>query len=90
MTVLVIAEQVEGAFRKVTFEALSAARILGDDIQALVLGSGVEGTAAELSKYGAAKILVADDAALLGQLLVVDVGVFGSLNLAAVVGEDGI
>ena len=64
MTVLVIAEQVEGVFRKVTFEALSAARTLGEDIQALVLGSGVEGAAAGLSKYGATKIWVADDAAL--------------------------
>lgn len=64
MTVLVIAEQVEGVFRKVTFEALTAARMLGDDIQALVLGSGVESAAAELSTYGASKILVADDAAL--------------------------
>ncbi len=64
MMVLVIAEQVDGAFRKVTFEALSAARNLGAEVNAVVLGSGIEGTAAELAKYGAAKILVADDAAL--------------------------
>jgi electron transfer flavoprotein alpha subunit len=64
MTVLVIAEQVEGTLRKVTFEALSAAQQLDGDVQALVLGNGVEGAAAELGKYGAAKIWVADDAAL--------------------------
>ncbi len=64
MTVLVIAEQVDGAFRKVTFEALSVARQLGAEVNAAVLGSGIEGSAAELAKYGAAKILVADDAAL--------------------------
>ena len=64
MTVLVIAEQVDGAFRKVTFEALSAARKLGGDVNAVVLGSGIESAAAELAKYGAKKILVADDAAL--------------------------
>jgi electron transfer flavoprotein alpha subunit len=64
MTVLVIAEQVDGAFRKVTFEALSAARRLDNQVVAAVLGSGIEGAAAELGKYGAAKILVADDAAL--------------------------
>jgi electron transfer flavoprotein alpha subunit len=64
MTVLVIAEQMDGAFRKVTFEALSAARRLDTDVVAVVLGSGIEGAAAELGKYGAAKILVADDAAL--------------------------
>jgi electron transfer flavoprotein alpha subunit len=64
MTVLVIAEQVDGAFRKVTFEALSAARRLDSEVVAAVLGNGIEGAAAELGKYGAAKILVADDAAL--------------------------
>jgi electron transfer flavoprotein alpha subunit len=64
MTVLVIAEQIDGAFRKVTFEALSAARRLDTQVVAVVLGSGIEGAAAELGKYGAAKILVADDTAL--------------------------
>ena len=64
MTVLVIAEQVDGAFRKVTFEALTAARDLGSEVTALVLGDGIEAAAAELGAFGAAKILVADDAAL--------------------------
>jgi electron transfer flavoprotein alpha subunit len=64
MTVLVIAEQVDGEFRKVTFEALSAAVELGGDVAAAVLGSGIEQAAAELSTYGAARILVADDPAL--------------------------
>ena len=64
MTVLVIAEQVDGAFRKVTFEALTAARALGSEVNALVLGDGIEAAAAELGAYGAAKILVADDAVL--------------------------
>jgi len=64
MTVLVVAEQVDGAFRKVTFEALSAARQLGDDVTALVLGNGIQGAAAELGKYGAVKVLVAEDEAL--------------------------
>ncbi len=64
MTVLVIAEQVDGAFRKVTFEALTAARALGGEVNALVLGDGIEAAAADLGAYGAAKILVAEDAAL--------------------------
>jgi electron transfer flavoprotein alpha subunit len=64
MTVLVIAEQVGGVFRKVTFEALSAARRLDNEVVALILGSDIEGAAAELGQYGAAKILVADDPAL--------------------------
>ncbi len=67
-SVLVVAEQVQGAYRKVTFEALSAGRQmaaeLGGDLCAVVLGSGIEGIAAELGQYGAAKIIVADDAAL--------------------------
>ncbi len=64
MTVLVIAEQVDGVFRKVTFEALSAAARLGGDVAAAVLGSGVESAAGELATYGAARIVVADDPAL--------------------------
>lgn len=67
-TILVIAEQAQGVFRKVTFEALSTARDLagqlGGQVLALVLGSGVEGQAAELARYGAARIVVADDPAL--------------------------
>ena len=66
--VLVIAEQVEGVFRKVTFEVLSAGRRLagqlGGSVQAVVLGSGIEGLAAELGKHGAEKVFVADDPAL--------------------------
>lgn len=66
--ILVIAEQVEGQFRKVTFEALSAAQkiseAVGGDICAVVLGQGVADKTAELATYGAARILVADDAAL--------------------------
>jgi electron transfer flavoprotein alpha subunit len=64
MTVLVIAEQVDGVFRKVTFEALSAAAQLGGDIAAAVLGSGIESAAGELATYGAVRTLVADDPAL--------------------------
>ncbi|MEJ2563574.1 MAG: hypothetical protein P8Z42_12940, partial [Anaerolineales bacterium] len=37
---------------------------MDSQVVAVVLGSGIEGAAAELGKYGAAKILVADDAAL--------------------------
>ncbi|KJS29123.1 MAG: electron transfer flavoprotein subunit alpha [Desulfatitalea sp. BRH_c12] len=66
--VLVVAEQIQGVFRKVTFEALSAGLKLaaqtGGELQALVLGSGIDGLAADLKAYGAAKIMVADDAAL--------------------------
>ncbi len=66
--ILVVAEQAQGAFRKVTFEALSAGRQLagamGGAVEAVVMGSGIAGSAAQLAAYGAAKIYVADDGAL--------------------------
>ena len=66
--VLVFAEQVEGSFRKIAYEAVSEGRrladTLGETVTAVVLGSGVSGIAAELGKYGADKILVGDDSAL--------------------------
>ena len=66
--VFVITEQRDGAFRKVSFEAVSEGRRvadgLGADVTAVVVGSAIEGIAAELEKYGPDKILVADDPAL--------------------------
>ena len=67
-SVLVVAEQVDGAFRKVTFEALGAAGQIAAQISAeaivAVLGCGDESVAAELGKYGAAAVILADDPAL--------------------------
>ena len=67
-TIMVIAEQTQGEFRKVTYEALSTAqKIAGEtsaDISAVVLGNGIETAAADLARYGAAKIIVAEDEAL--------------------------
>ncbi len=66
--VLVITEQRDNAFRKVSYEAVSEGRRvadeLGTDVTAVVLGSGIEGIAGELGKYGADKVLVADDGIL--------------------------
>ncbi len=66
--ILVIAEQTDGVFRKVTFEAVSAARRMAADIGAQVVavaaGSQIEAAAAQLGAYGADRILVADDPAL--------------------------
>ena len=68
MSVLAIAEQRDGEFRKVTYEVISEARRLADglstEVLALVLGSGIEGAAAELGKFGADTVLVADDPSL--------------------------
>ncbi len=66
--VWIIAEQRDGDFRKITYEVASAAKKvadgLGTEVTALVLGSGMEGACAGLGKYGVAKVLYADDAAL--------------------------
>ena len=63
-SVLAIAEQVDGAFRKVTFEAVSEGKRLaaqmGGELAVLVLGDGVADIAGELAAYGADRILVAD------------------------------
>jgi len=66
--VLAIAEQIDGVFRKVTYEALSEGKriagSLGCDLTALVLGSDIEKISKKLGKYGADRILVADNKAL--------------------------
>ncbi|HPL64060.1 MAG: electron transfer flavoprotein subunit alpha/FixB family protein [Syntrophales bacterium] len=65
--VWIVAEQREGAFRKVSFELASTARKLadqlGEEVSAVLLGSGVEGIAGQLGKYGVDKVFVADNAA---------------------------
>jgi electron transfer flavoprotein alpha subunit len=62
--VLAIAEQRNGAFRKVTYEIVSEGRRLADqlggDLFVVLLGSGIEGLSSELGHYGANKVLVGD------------------------------
>ena len=62
--VWIVAEQRDGAFRKVSFELASTARKLadqlGEEVGAVLCGSGMEGMAAELGKYGVDKVYVAD------------------------------
>ena len=66
--VLVIAEQMEGVFRKVTFEALSEGRRIADqlgcELNALVLGDNIENISKELEQFGADRIIVAENSAL--------------------------
>ena len=68
MSVLAIAEQRDGQFRKVTYEVLSEGKRiageLGVELAVLAAGSGIETAAADLAKYGADKIIVADHASL--------------------------
>ncbi|HOK07563.1 MAG TPA: electron transfer flavoprotein subunit alpha/FixB family protein [Syntrophales bacterium] len=65
--VWIVAEQRDGALRKVSLELASTARKLadqlGDEVSAVLLGSGVEAMAAELGKYGVDKVYLADNPA---------------------------
>jgi electron transfer flavoprotein alpha subunit len=66
--VLVVAEAAEGKLKKTTHSAVSfakkAAAALGGTYSILVLGDGVGGAAQEAAGLGAAKVLVAEGAAL--------------------------
>jgi electron transfer flavoprotein alpha subunit len=66
--VWIVAEQRDGVLRKVSYELAGAARKLadelGEEVSAVLLGSGIEGIAGEMGKYGVDKIYVADHAAL--------------------------
>ncbi len=68
--VWVIAEVKEGKLKKVTLELLSKGQELaskaGGALEGVLVGSGVEGLAAEMGSYGASKVFLAEDAALAG------------------------
>ncbi len=68
---LVVAELTdEGKVRKTTLSAITMAQqalpALGGSFSILVIGAGAKAAAAELTGYGAAKVLVCDDASLKG------------------------
>ena len=62
--ILVITETADKRFRKSTYEVVSEGRRLADQLNtslsAVVLGSGVLASAAELTHYGADRVLVCD------------------------------
>ena len=66
--ILAIAEQTEGQFRKVTYEALSEGKKIASansyELAAVVLGANVTEAAKALGQYGADRIIVADDPGL--------------------------
>jgi electron transfer flavoprotein alpha subunit len=68
--VLVIAEAGEGKLKKTTHSAVTfakqAAEQLGGSYTLLLIGAGLDAAAAEASKLGADKVLVADDGSLQG------------------------
>jgi electron transfer flavoprotein alpha subunit len=63
--ILAIAEQTDGQFRKVTYEALSEGKKIASansfELAAVVLGSNIAEAAEALAQYGADRIIVADD-----------------------------
>jgi electron transfer flavoprotein alpha subunit len=68
MSVLVFVESIEGKFHKPAFEVITyaadTAKSLGTDAVALIIGQADSSEIQKLAKYGAAKVLVADDARL--------------------------
>ena len=67
-SLFVFAEQKEGKFKKVAYEALSLARNLADElgseVEASIIGNQVRSLAEELKDYGADRINVVDDPSL--------------------------
>ncbi|HEY5615742.1 MAG TPA: electron transfer flavoprotein subunit alpha/FixB family protein [Bacteroidota bacterium] len=68
MKILAFAEQRDGQLKKNAFEVVVAAKKIADqtggEVVALVIGSGVESIAPALGGYGAARVVVVDDARL--------------------------
>jgi electron transfer flavoprotein alpha subunit len=64
MNILAFAEQRDSKVKKSSYEAVSAARMLADQLggscTALVVGSNVEGVAGDLGAYGASRVIVVD------------------------------
>jgi electron transfer flavoprotein alpha subunit len=64
VSTLVFLEHHDGQLQKGSLGVLGKAASLGDDVAGVLLGSGVSELAAEAGRFGAAKVHVADDAAL--------------------------
>jgi electron transfer flavoprotein alpha subunit len=62
--ILVFLEHHDGELQKGSLGVLAKAASLGDDVTGVVLGSGVKELAPQAGKYGAKRVLVADDPAL--------------------------
>ncbi|MGH3037379.1 MAG: electron transfer flavoprotein subunit alpha/FixB family protein [Gaiellaceae bacterium] len=84
MSTLVYLEDHEGELVAGSLGVLSKAAHLGDEVAAVVCGAGVKELAAGAGRFGAARVLVADDPALEAPLPQPRVDV-----LAALVGEQG-
>ena len=62
--ILIVADVKNGQLRKPVFELLAGAKAKGWPAEVLLVGSGVAGLADTLAGHGAAKVYLADDAAL--------------------------
>jgi electron transfer flavoprotein alpha subunit len=58
--VLVIAEQRDGKLNRATWESIAAAQAAGGPVKAVVLGSGVDASAAEVGATDVAEVIVID------------------------------
>jgi electron transfer flavoprotein alpha subunit len=58
--VLVIAEQRDGKLNRATWESIAAAQAAGGPVKAVVLGSGVDASAAEVGAADVAEVIVID------------------------------
>jgi electron transfer flavoprotein alpha subunit len=65
---LVFLEHHEGKLQKDSLGVLGKAASLGGEVQAVLLGEGVEGLAREAGKHGATRVYVADDVLLAAPL----------------------
>jgi electron transfer flavoprotein alpha subunit len=65
MSILVFAEHRDGILNKTSFEAIAAAQALGaalgQDVSAVVVGSGAQGLAEEVAAYALSKVVYADN-----------------------------
>jgi electron transfer flavoprotein alpha subunit len=68
VTTLVFCEHHENTFVKNALGVLAKAATLGDDVHAIVIGSGVRELASSAGMFGASKVLVAEDEALAAPL----------------------
>jgi electron transfer flavoprotein alpha subunit len=63
MTVLAILEQRDGALRKISYEVVTAARRIGETVEAVVCAAGPVTGADQLGKFGADKVVTLTNAA---------------------------
>ena len=64
MPTLVYIEDHEGELQKASLGVLGKAAQVEDDVTAVLCGADVKGLAGELGRYGAKRVLVAEDPAL--------------------------